>query len=212
VLVTLVAVALLPMVAQTSLPQVADQFCRAYRQLLVFDHEEYGNDYNYNNLEGSLVAGSVVLYYDGAGSSLGELMGTLCGLAAPGYGYGDGSAKSELLSSVQSWLGSAWNRLKSANAARKRAQAICMGTDTAQDFLTWGTLLASVGGLGMLFGGGHACVAIAAVGLGLLTGVAVVCISVGTWAFWSTLFFGSVSFVVPPTRKRWLRAVRTVEA
>ena len=42
--------AALTMTAQTDLPQAGDQYCKAYRQLLVFDHDTYGANYNYNNL------------------------------------------------------------------------------------------------------------------------------------------------------------------
>ena len=69
--------AALPMVAQTSLPQVADQFCRAYRQLLIYDHEEYENEYNYDNLEGSVVAASIVMHYDDPGSGFRTWIGSL---------------------------------------------------------------------------------------------------------------------------------------
>jgi len=102
----LVAVALLPLVAQTSLPQAADQFRRAYRQLLIYDHEEYDNDYNYNNLEGSVVAASVVLHYD-TGYGRGSLWSCmdLTALAAQSLGYYEGSVKQNELSGDYPALG-----------------------------------------------------------------------------------------------------------
>jgi len=112
VIVTLVAVALLPLVAQTSLPQAADQFRRAYRQLLIYDHEEYENEYHYDNLEGSLIASSVTQTLDPDGwLSVQHSTLFLSYAACLSLGYSEGSAKLNALLSARDIHGRAISRL-----------------------------------------------------------------------------------------------------
>jgi len=181
------------MVAQTSLPQAADQFCRAYRQLLIYDHEEYDNDYDLDNLEGSLIAGSIVATYDSPGVGFTGWLGVMAHYASDGLGYEDGSSRQQTLNSTQSFLGNAWRRIKSAASHMVHTTMECMGDEPIAFLFTCvaavGFMVAlfvdpTKGGLAALYGGGA---------------LATLCIAAGVAAFASTLFFGGIS--IPWRRK-----------
>ena len=199
-LVTLVAVALLPMVAQTSLPQAADQFCRAYRQLLIYDHEEYENEYNYDNHEGWLMAGSVVMSYDVSAPGFVVWMGVLSDYAADGLGYEDGSAKWEALNSAQPLIGATRQRIGAASTDFVDGIVECMDTKA---FKVAGAIVGGVA-LGLCLFATPA-IGLAAAGYGAI-GLASVCLLIGVSAFLRTLIFGSI-FICFPVRRKILHPI-----
>jgi len=184
--------AALPMVAQTSLPQAADQFCRAYRQLLIYDHEEYENEYNYDNLEGSLVASSVVLYYDEAyEDDLRWCAGEAGGLALYWMGYCEDSAKLTGLCGAFSALGNAVSRWWHAEKTFGKYFWECLGS--ALDPAGRGAFLLSGAGGAAAIRAGSALAGATAFGLYCLylgLGVCAVCILVGGTAYGSALYYG----------------------
>lgn len=196
---TLQDAAAVPMTAQTDLPQAADQFCHAYRQLLVFDSDTYGANYNYNNLEGNLVAASVVLSYDNPSSNFVTWSAVSSSLANYALGYDDGTPKDQALA-VHINLKSAWDRTKKAYKAWADAIAECMAAPVS----SIGSAVCGLGtavSLPILLANPYvgAIVAVASI-CGLML-IAVICIAVGDVAFFNSIFGGFLA-IAPLLRRR----------
>ena len=94
--------------AQSQQPQAADQFAKIYRQVLIFDENNYGTSYNQDMLEASLFAGSAVLALDDGELTLFRLwLAVGSSLALEELGYAEGTEKMSALRSSNSALGSA---------------------------------------------------------------------------------------------------------
>ena len=98
--------------AQSQQPQAADQFAKIYRQVLIFDENNYGTSYNQDMLEASLFAGSAVLSLDDESPPDGFRMWliTSSSLALEDLGYAQGSDKMLALQNANRSLASAHNK------------------------------------------------------------------------------------------------------
>jgi hypothetical protein len=191
--------AAVPMTAQTDLPQAGDQFCRAYRQLLVFDHDTYGANYNYNNLEGNLVAASVVLSYDNPSSNFATWTGVASSLANYALGYDDGTPKDQALAARVN-LATSWGKIKQGYKAWADAVAECM----AAPLSCAGSAVCSIGGavsLPILLANPHVGAIVAAASICGMLLIAVICIAVGDVAFYNSVYGGFLA-ITPLFRRR----------
>lgn len=191
--------AALTMTAQTDLPQAGDQYCKAYRQLLVFDHDTYGANYNYNNLEGNLVAASVVLSYDNPSSNFATWSAVSSSLANYALGYDDGTPKDQALG-VHINLKQSWDKTKTAYKAWADAVAICM----AAPLSSVSSAVVGLGGavsLPILLANPHVGAIIASCAcVGMLL-IATICIAVGDVAFYNSIYGGFLA-IAPLLRRR----------
>lgn len=191
--------AAVPMTAQTSLPQAGDQYCKAYRQLLVFDSVTYGANYNYDNLEGNLVAASIVLSYDNPSSNFTTWCAASSSLANFALGYDEGTPKYNALAAHFN-LKSAWDRTKKAYKAWADAVAECM----AKPLSTAGSCVCGLTGavsLPILLANPHVGAIVAAASICGMLLIAVICIAVGDVAFYNSLYGGFLA-IAPLFRRR----------
>jgi hypothetical protein len=191
--------AAIPMTAQTDLPQAGDQYVHAYRQLLVFDHDTYGANYNYNNLEGNLVAASVVLSYDNPSSNFATWTGVASSLANYALGYDDGTPKDQALAAHFN-LRQSWQKTKTAYKAWCDAVAECM----AAPLSSAGSCVCGLGGavsLPILLANPHVGAIVAAASMCGMMLIAVICIAVGDVAFYNSIYGGFLA-IAPLLRRR----------
>ncbi len=183
--------AAVPMVAQTELPQAADQFFRAYRQLLIYDHEQYSADYNYDNLVGSLTASSVVVMFDENDITTDYRLSAmyLAGLGFMGLGYDEGTDKLAGLLSARSALGNAVSRICHATGAAWDAIFECMSGAVAAP-ASWASALGGICGMGLGWAGIVAGFTVA--GWCTVAGgaIAVLCILIGDINGLGALYYG----------------------
>jgi len=181
--------AALPMVAQTSLPQAADQFRRAYRQLLIYDHEEYENEYHYDNLGGSLIASSVTQTLDPDGwLSVQHSTLFLSYATCLSLGYSEGSAKLNALLSARDILGRAINRLLWGAGIGAAGLLECIGSPLSVGAGLMSGLVA-LGALSAVAAG--ATVPLWVAGIGALGGmIAAVCLLVSWECAKAGLYYG----------------------
>ncbi len=191
--------AALPMVAQTDILQASDQFVRAYHQLLVYDHEEFSGDYNYQNLVGSITASSVVLFVEGEGADYGFWLGSLAGYSQLNLGYDEESEKYLALADDNQPLSSGWGRIGAAYKSGWNGFLWCMLSGAT---LAVGAASVIINGVGAWLGGavGPPLCKAAAIGSAIWTSI---CILVGVFHWWKTVFFGSMLVTLP--RSYWRR-------
>jgi hypothetical protein len=197
--------AAIPMTAQTDLPQAGDQYCRAYRQLLVFDHDSYGATYNYNNLEGNLVAASVVLSYDNPSSNFATWTAVSSSLANYALGYDDGTAKNQALAAHVN-LATSWGKIKEGYKAWADAVAECMAAPVS----SVGSAVCGLGtavSLPILLANPHVGAIVATASLCGMLLIAVICIAVGDVAFYNSVYGGFLA--IAPLFRRRRKLVRT---
>ncbi len=203
---TLQDAAALPMTAQTDLPQAGDQYCKAYRQLLVFDHDTYSANYNYNNLEGNLVAASVVLSYDNSSSNFVTWSAVSSSLANYALGYDDGTPKDQALAAHVN-LKQSWDKTKKAYKAWCDAAAECM----AAPLSSAGSAVCGIGSgvsLPILLANPHVGAIVAAASICGMLLIAVICIAVGDVAFYNSIYGGFLA--IAPLFRRRRKLGRTV--
>lgn len=192
--------AAIPMTAQTALPQAGDQYIHAYRQLLVFDHDTYGANYNYNNLEGNLIAASVVLSYDNLSSNFATWNAVNASLANYALGYDDGTPKDQALAAHVN-LKQTWDRTKTAYKAWADAVAECMAAPLSK--IGGGICgIGSTVSLPILLANPHVGAIVASIAACGFLLIAVICIAVGDAAFYNSMWGGGLLAVIPYVRRR----------
>jgi len=188
--------AALPMVAQTGQPQAADQFMRIYRQVLIFDENEYGGSYNLDMLEASLAAGAAVFVYDPY-SGTDDYRWWAAEIGALGLyllDYGTGTEKNATLTGLFGSLGRAWNRYWNATREAWNYIRWCIfGSPAANKMAEFAQVAQIVAGIiGMYPGYGQ--IISKGIMLGLLlagTLLCVLCIVIGNFTFYQYLFLES---------------------
>jgi hypothetical protein len=181
--------AALTMAAQTDVIQASDQFIRAYDQLLVYDHDEFSSDYNYQNLIGSISAGSTVLFIDGDGEGLRFWTGSTTWLAYLNLGYDEDSTKSVALTGDCLSLSNALHRIRAAISCGWDGLIWCWWDEGIKPAAVAAWALASDVGYFIAAGQGGALLYGGAV---ILVTWEVVCALIADHDFLWTLCFGSV--------------------
>jgi len=177
--------AALPMAARTEQPQGADQFVKAYEQMLVYDCEEYGATYEYDNLVASVAAGAAVLAFDDY-DDYGFWAGTIVGLAQQALGYQDGTPKFDALLSDCAPLAFSLKKLEVAFSSGWGALLWCLDLPISKVLLPACGLVASVG----VIVGGVAVAVCAKAAAAVYILWCVLCFTLGEIYFWYAVLLG----------------------
>ncbi len=202
--------AALPMAAQTTQAQASDQFIKIYRQVLVFDENQYGGSYNLDMLEASLAAGAAVYVYDESSgtSDYKWSIAQLGALSLDILGYGAGTEKNASLTGLFGSLGRAWNRYWSSEKKAWGYIWWCVFHSPAAGVMAevaqWAQIVA---GIAALFPGAGEIVGALIMKALFWAGtfLAVLCILIGTYAFYKSLFFGSTIHLMLRSSRKGLQ-------
>jgi len=172
------------MMAQTDQIQRAQQLFKLYRQLLIFDSEQYAGSYNLDMLEVSVTAAAAVITLDQDPpiEDFGFVYAVIASIAARTIGYQEGSEKLAALAAFNSFLYVDQVKVEDTVDEAADAVALCFGGLTSGLLTTGSLLLTGVGlAVGALTPVGHALLVAATA---ITIAWCVLCFTIGIYTFW----------------------------